>query len=181
MSTSSISSIPKRVDESSEAVSTFLAPKRGNDKREIFQHIRSELENAIISPDTRPQGRPEARGRADSAAEDTGVVRIAQAERHERETAEQERPAAELPAAPPEKAPRVRKMVEKSLTLDQEQYKQIVRYSNLEGLRLERSVPASEIARHLIDFALAYALGRDEILPTDDGKGMHLPDAGARK
>ena len=47
-------------------------------------------------------------------------------------------------------------MVEKTFSIDKDQYKLIVRFSNMEGLRLETNIPTSTIVRHLLDFAMAH-------------------------
>ena len=81
--------------------------------------------------------------------------------------AREEAPVAQAQATRPEapavssgeaKAARPRKprLVERSFTIDPDQDRILIRLSNMEGLRFEKSISSSEILRHLIDFALAH-------------------------
>lgn len=63
--------------------------------------------------------------------------------------------------------------VEKSFSLDKNDYDYIARAARTEAMRLDRQVPISEILRHMIAFAIAHA-ENNCIVPTDDGFGLHI-------
>lgn len=151
---SNITSISRKVDENSRASQRFLQPKDRNDKRKLFEGIVHDIENAIEQPDVRPSQQAAHGSVAGTMFREEPTIQspvpsIPSAAREEPNDFKDE--GAKRPAKPA--GPR---MLEKSFSIDKDQYKLLVRYSNMEGLRLETNVSTSVILRHLLDFALAH-------------------------
>lgn len=163
--------IPKKADESEGRVAQFLAPKKSNEKLEVFRSIQADIGNAFEEPDTRRvNGRSEPNRPQRDEPEGQGAP---PAGTGNRQLAQEDEISVQTTA----KAVPNKNMVEKTFSIDKGQYKKLVRFSNLEGLRLEANVATSQILRHLLEFALAHVdHEKGEILPSADGRGLRIPD-----
>lgn len=151
-----IAGIPKNLDEGSREVSSFLATKKSNDKLDVLRGIQSELSQAIERPDSLPSAAPRLVEAAHPQVDEDDVGA-----------------GPSYSARPSSKKP---KLLEKTFSIDPEQHRKLLRFSNMEGLRLDANVSVSEIIRHLLDFALAHVDERKgEVLPSRDGKGLKIP------
>lgn len=189
-----------------DSLKKFLAssPAKPNPKIEVFREIKAGIGQALAEPDgpytqdTVPAQNSDAAAveQADASVRpDAGVLQV--------NVPAQQQKTLEAEFAPPEaaeeqpvedavsmEAPTVASVVtkkrwrghkaERSVTIHPEQDKMLTRLANLEGLRLERRVGASEILRHLIDFALAHVdMKTGEVIPTADGRGLVSPKRSA--
>jgi len=194
----SMQSIPKKVDMRSKDMASFLEPRTPS-KMDIFKGIQTSLEKAIDEPDRRAPSEPIPIRRAVQDEAPSLEARI-EAPQHVQAPQHVEAPPQDggeavslgskaagsvdetsmqivVDEAPKQKKAPGKNMVEKTFSIDKDQYKLLVRMSNLEGLRLEKNVATSEILRHLLDFALAHAdVKTGEVLTVGDGKGLKVPE-----
>lgn len=63
--------------------------------------------------------------------------------------------------------------VEKTITLDDDMHRWLIRLSNKEGLRLDAKFSVSGIVDHLLKYALSH-VEDDKVLPGPDGYGLEI-------
>jgi len=184
-----LSSIPKKVDESSEEVSKFLNPKKPDDKVTKFMSLVSELDQIRANPDRIEPAAPQQQAVQEEAPKTPQVHSLKPQPQAPAQPAASPEAGAErsfledrVSVQSPTVETRGRKakepdklFLEKSFSIDPAVYKRIERITNLEGLRHDARFSVSHVVRHLLDFALAH-VENDEVMPTADGKGLHIPD-----
>lgn len=179
----SIASIPTKFDENSPAVKQFLEPRgKADNRKDMLQKLRADLSDAFESPDRvapaeakRPAPAPVQPSEPPAQPQPSAEVAPAAAQDAKGKQTRQ-RPA--RPPAPDTVAVETKRSLEKTYSVDPEKHELMVMFSNLEGLRLRQNVSTSRILDHLLAFALSHVdLSRGEVIPTVDGRGLHIhPD-----
>lgn len=163
----SITSIPKKLDESDPAVKSFLEPRKKEKDGSRRDMLRAALSDAFAAPD-----KPFFGGQPAQAEQPSPVVARIQPQKG------RDRRPVRKPRPEPVSNENLRS-AEKTYSVDPEKHDLMVMYANMEGLRLGKNVPTSRIHDALLGFALSFVdPDRGEVIPTTDGHGLHLGETG---